>query len=611
MPQVFAEPGRLWLLVLLAVVALFVARGASRRRTEWAALGLIGRPPSNGVWLWWVAGFCSILALAGPRWGRQPGIERPPGHDLVLMIDVSRSMGAEDAVPDRLHLATRAARSLLDQLRAEPGDRAALVAFAGRAVVRCPLTASLTSVADRLDELLPGSVEPGGTDLGAGLLVTLDLFDATEHAEGRSIVIFSDGEDHEGTWPSVIGPLVDAQIPVHVVAVGDPERSTPVPALTDLARSAESSPSPPLTRRNDAALTQLAYATGGAVVPLGLVAPDLGLLYRDVIRPTTRDQRPPPRFSERANRATVCLAAALAAGVWGTWPLSRRQFAANRANSQRGSAWGRVLIVALIALTLLVIALAATPISPDAAAESATTRGTTAYRAGQFAEALAAFEEAIALAPTNPVGSYDAGAALFELGRFPKAVACYDVARDLATRQGWTSLTAKIAYASGNCLAMIGDFAGAIQQYDECLAATSRRSDLSALRRDAAINREYAIAQLTPPPERSAGDQPGGNEPDNSSDPPGPKSDPRPDPTQNPNSPSTGNESADGSDASSAGKRGPGGAGGSGAALPESDSPAGQLEAALRRIRSAKEKHPESPRQPPRPAGGRNSGKDW
>ena len=611
MPRVFAEPGRLWLLVLLGVVALVVTRGSSRRRAEWEALGLIGPPPPNGVWLWWVAAFCSILALAGPRWGRQTGSEPPPGHDLVFLVDVSRSMGAEDAVPDRLRLATGAARSLVGQLRTEPGDRAALVAFAGRAAVRCPLTASLDSMLDRLDELRPGSVEPGGTDLGAGLAVALDLFDI-EHADGRSIVIFSDGEDHAGTWPSMVESLVNAQIPVHVVAVGDPDNSFPVPSLSDPAKSATSSEPPPMTRRSDAALTQLAYATGGAVVPLGLAPTDLGPLYRDAIRPTTRSRRPPPRFSERAERASVCLALALAAGVWGTWPsLRRRSFRSDLIDAGRPYPWGRILVVTMIALMLVLISIAATPVSPDLAAEAATTRGTSAYRAGRFAEALTAFEAAVAASPKNPVGPFDAGAALFALERYPEAMIRYEAARELATTVGRENLLAKIDYALGNSLAMMGDFAGAVHYYDECLAATDRRSNLSALRQDATINREFALTRITSPPDRSAGDQPGEDQPDDPANGPGPRTDPRQNPSTKGDGSATDNQSSNGSDSSSTGKRGPGGAGGGGAALPESDSPESRLEAALRRIRAAREKRLDKPKQPPRPALGHNPGKDW
>ena len=94
-----------------------------------------------------------IVAMARPRFGPVAGPPQPPGHDVVLQIDVSRSMGAEDAVPNRLGVAIEAASSLLDALAGDSSNRVAVVAFAGRGVVRYPLTENLGAV----KEVLRGS----------------------------------------------------------------------------------------------------------------------------------------------------------------------------------------------------------------------------------------------------------------------------------------------------------------------------------------------------------------------------------------------------------------------------------------------------------------------
>ena len=111
-----------------------------------------------------------IFALAQPRWGRLPAPPLAPGHDVVLLVDVSKSMGVEDAVPSRLAVAVEAAESMVTALASEPAaNRVAVVAFAGRGVQRCPLTENLGAVLDALHRLRPGTVRPGGTDLGAAL----------------------------------------------------------------------------------------------------------------------------------------------------------------------------------------------------------------------------------------------------------------------------------------------------------------------------------------------------------------------------------------------------------------------------------------------------------
>ena len=120
-------------------------------------------------------------------------------------------MGAEDAVPDRLGVAVAAARGLMEAIgRGGEGERVAVVAFAGRGVLRCPLTANLGAVTDRLLAARPGDVHPGGTDLAKALDASLDAFDDLDHTGGRTIVLFSDGEDHPGRWPAALTRARDA-----------------------------------------------------------------------------------------------------------------------------------------------------------------------------------------------------------------------------------------------------------------------------------------------------------------------------------------------------------------------------------------------------------------
>ena len=599
MTQVFAKPQWLGLGLVVLVGAVAILRGEHRRRLDWRALAQPGEPPVTGAWSWWVALGFLTLALGEPRWGREPGFNPPAGHDVVLVVDVSRSMGAEDAFPDRLGLARRAARSLVDQFRREPGDRAAVVAFAGRAVARCPLTEDLDAVLDSLEALRPGGVEPGGTDLGAGLSTALELFDDQEHAGGRAIVVFSDGEDHVNAWRVVVERLVSASVVVHAVAIGDPENNHPVPA----AKSPHLPSEPPImTRRTDAALTQLAHATGGATVPLGIAASDLGALYRDQIEPTTRVERHEPRFDERAERFAIPLVAALGAAVLGTWPSPRWSPARRRIARN----WGRILVLVVITLVLVLASLAATPApsAPRGSAARANIEGLHAYRDGRFLEALTGFERSISHEPTNPVGPFNAGAALFALGRYSEAAARYVQCRDRVVDPTWI---VKAEYALGNCSALMGDFEGAIGHYDASLAVPGAGADLAPVQRDAAINREFARAQLPPearPPTADQGEGSGKNR--------RPDSPPK-DPQSPDSAPDNGSSDPGGPgnpSGTASGRRGSGGAGGNGAAPPEADSPQNRLDAALRRIRAAKARQAVKPPPSPSPTGAA-SGKDW
>ena len=173
------------------------------------------------------------------------------------MVDVSRSMGVEDAVPNRLASAVEAAESLVNALAREPSNRAAVVAFAGRGVLRCPLTENLGAVLDALHRLRPGAVRPGGTDLGAALDTAREALGAEEHAEGRAIVVFSDGEDHLDRWSSRLDRLREEDIVVHAVAIGDADQAHPVldgKTAQPLLYHRE----PVFSRRDDSALETIA-----------------------------------------------------------------------------------------------------------------------------------------------------------------------------------------------------------------------------------------------------------------------------------------------------------------------------------------------------------------
>ena len=237
--------------------------------SAWKSLAQRGNVPGNRTASMLAAMTLMILALAQPRFGRLIGPEMPPGQDVVLMVDVSRSMGVEDAVPSRLAMAVDAAQSLIKALTPVPSNRAAVVAFAGRGVLRCPLTENLGAVSDTLNRLQPGSVQPGGTDLGSGLDAALDAFGEAEHAEGCAIVVFSDGEDHAESWRSRLDRLTKAGVVVHVVAIGDADQGHPVPTGEDhkpLVYEGEEVRS----HRVDTALEEVARRTEGAVLKLGL-----------------------------------------------------------------------------------------------------------------------------------------------------------------------------------------------------------------------------------------------------------------------------------------------------------------------------------------------------
>jgi Ca-activated chloride channel family protein len=464
-----------------------------------------------------------VLALARPQFGSIIGPNLPPGHDVALLMDVSRSMGAEDAVPSRLKVATSAAESLVEALAPDAANRVAIVAFAGRGVIRYPLTQNLGAVIDVLRRLQPGAVRPGGTDLGAGLDAALDTFGQEEHAEGRSIVLFSDGEDLADRWRSRLDRLVRAGVIVHVVAIGDAETGHPVPA---------GSGNQPLTyqgevvssRRIDSALETIAQATDGAILKLGLATADLKTLYRTRIAPVAQRKRAASRLAESPERFPLFLAAALGLIVSGCWPGGRvgpLRWAWSRLagavllggtvvggiGAGQGQQTGEAPPVSESAGALSPSTGVQERIAPGESAAALVSRGESAYLDGKYIEALSMFEAAIERAPDQPIPRYDAAATLFQLQRFEEALQRYQEAQDGAGG----ALRTKIEYALGNTALLLADVAGAVDHYDNCLSSTAVGPGLDLVRNDAAINRLYALEQSPPsitPQGESDRDQP-------------------------------------------------------------------------------------------------------
>jgi Ca-activated chloride channel homolog len=565
---------------------------------------------------------CLIVAIAQPRWGRLPAPPVPPGHDVVLMIDVSRSMGVEDAVPNRLAAAVEAAESLVNALEREPANRAAVVAFAGRGERRCPLTENLRAVLDALHRLRPGCVRPGGTDFGAALDAARDALGPEEHAEGRAIVILSDGEDHPARWSTRVDRLREEDIVVHAVAIGDADQGHPVPdgkSAQPLLYRGE----PVLSHRIDSALESIALRTDGSIVRLGLASGDLGTLYQTKIEPAARRRRESARLLDRAERFPLFLIAALTFLFAVCWP-GRRGWGLPWTwywHWHWHWSWGRRRSMRKVGAALILFSLAAvlsgagdTPalIEPKSAAK-AVAEGKAAYDLGHLDQALAAFDTAIQLAPALAVPRYNAAATLFQLGRYDEARQRYREARERAN----AFLRTKIDYALGNTALAEGDIPTAIRSYGDCIDSTARGADLDAVRRDAAINRRFALEQpqsLSAPQDKSSDDRSSSQNPDRRRGPNrrgnGDGQSPDGGPESDPGSGGASPEAQGDRDQKPAGRRRFGGGGGGRTGPPgaRGDTPDDRLDAALEHIRDAQKRR--LPDEDP-PASANDDHKDW
>jgi Ca-activated chloride channel homolog len=261
------------LLAVPLVVALLV-RGAVRRREALAAFGAGGgaRGGERGRALLLV-GAVGLLALAaaGPRYGTELREIRQEGVDLVIALDVSNSMRAEDVAPSRLERARHELEGVLASLR---GSRVGIVLFAGEAFLHCPLTTDLNAVRLFLRAADPSLIPTQGTDLAEALRVAAEAFEAgaggaADDPRARVVLVVSDGEDHPDRYGPALRAAEDAGIVFYAAGVGEPEGG-PIPVYRDgriVGYETDRTGAEVVTRLAEGTLRRIAQT--GAYYPIG------------------------------------------------------------------------------------------------------------------------------------------------------------------------------------------------------------------------------------------------------------------------------------------------------------------------------------------------------
>lgn len=221
------------------------------------------------------------LALARPQFGTRVETLRQQGQDVMVALDVSRSMYAEDVAPNRLERAKIEIGRIIQRL---DGDRIGLVAFAGDAFVQSPLTADYGAAMMFLAAMDPTLMSTQGTDLARAVVVAVEALEETP-PENRIVVIVTDGEDHEGGLAEAIAAAADARVTIHTVGVGSPE-GVPLPDVEGIEASGrfrrDDQGNVITTRLNETALQDIALQTDGEYHRIGQGAGGLGRLVERI-----------------------------------------------------------------------------------------------------------------------------------------------------------------------------------------------------------------------------------------------------------------------------------------------------------------------------------------
>jgi Ca-activated chloride channel family protein len=306
----FARPVMLWLLVLLPLLGVLNYRANRRRRLTIAQIGRPGavagqltQPVRRRRWLgiaYPIAWILLVLGVAGPRWGKSDETGVAVGRDVVIVIDLSRSMQADDmadrTAPTRWEAARNAALNLVDGISHRGGHRVGVVVFAARAKLLCPLTTDydhVRAIIEDIDGLYPppeirppkvrAENEPeiiSGTRIGSGLIAAVLAHDK-RFPGYQDIFLISDGDDpaDDKEWVKGSDKARDSGIPIFTVGVGNPDMATPVLLKSTQGEELVN------TQLQEDPLKQIAAETRGQYIAARTTSPQLGEFFHAHLEP--------------------------------------------------------------------------------------------------------------------------------------------------------------------------------------------------------------------------------------------------------------------------------------------------------------------------------------
>ena len=280
------NPQMLWLLLFAPVaLALMAYSGWSNRN----ALAKFGSKPTTGQSIRGIVSaillVCGIVFLAlgcaDLRWGKTTREVPQKGLEVVFALDVSRSMLAEDARPNRL---ARAKQQITDMVGEMAGDRIGLVVFAGEAKQAVPLTNHYNDFRQKLESVGPHSVPTGGSQLGVAIQAAADAF-ISKTSDHKTIVLFTDGEDQESKPVELARKLCDEnKVRIFTVGLGDIDKGARIPQQQNAAgQFVEHQGQQIWSKLNGSVLRRIATDTQAAYIPAGTKRVNMADVYHRYI----------------------------------------------------------------------------------------------------------------------------------------------------------------------------------------------------------------------------------------------------------------------------------------------------------------------------------------
>ncbi|GAA5115872.1 VWA domain-containing protein [Luteolibacter yonseiensis] len=272
----FAHPGWLALLILLPILGVGAVLTSRLRSRQWAAFAaprlrqaLVKRGSPLPRWLslafLLTASAAIIVAMARPQGDAGTKTEKTVGRNVMIALDISKSMRVTDVKPDRL---SQAKVIIYELLEAMPNERMGLIAFAGTAYVHAPLTIDHSAVRETVEQVDENWAPVGGSDLAAAVQLATETLKKTGQ-KNNALIILSDGEENDGNLEAMIADAEESGVYIITIGVGTengdhvPDPNSPIGQKVDRSGNAV------ISRLQTAVLRKLAEETKGRFTVAG------------------------------------------------------------------------------------------------------------------------------------------------------------------------------------------------------------------------------------------------------------------------------------------------------------------------------------------------------
>src|SRR6266404_4777315 len=468
----FGAPIWFWGLLAVPILALLFARAEQRaaaRLREFVSPRLLPQLSATvnrtrrvvRFGLLMLALALAIIALAKPRWGYTYEDVKRRGLDLLFAVDTSRSMLSNDVAPNRLERVKLAAQDLITELQ---GDRAGLIAFAGRAFLQAPLTIDYDAAVESINDLDTKTIPEGGTNISEAIALASRTFGKSAMGN-RALIIFTDGEELSGDAVHAAKNAADAGVRIFTIGVGTPEGSL-IPISGEDGGTAfvkDSAGQVVKSKLDEKRLREIAQASGGFYLHLDKGPRTMQQIYAEGLakmQAAELDVRLSRRQIERYEWPLGLALLSLAMSILIGERKRVREKVYSRVTARMATATAALLIFS----------------GPFA---FAAVSGLEAYHDGKFGDAYTQFQETLQAHPSSRIEDklqFDSGAAAYKMKEYGKALESFSQA--LLSADG--GLQSKSHYNLGNTLyergeaqksddKKLGDWTNALQHYEQTL----------------------------------------------------------------------------------------------------------------------------------------------